>query len=312
MTELQEIKIESLIYNIRGKQVMLDSDLAKLYECKNGTKSINLAVKRNIERFPEDFYFQLTEKECKNLKFQTSNLKNNYSRFQFETLNNSKSNRGQNIKYMPYVFTEEGVAMLSSVLKTEIAAKVSVRIMRAFVCMRKYIKENVIEQAFINEMVLRYEKDIKLLQEIFDKLEESKNQIFFDGQIYDAYSKIIDIMNIAKDELIIIDSYADKVILDMISKLNIKVIIITKSKSLLSKLDIEKYNKQYNNLDIIYDDTFHDRYFIIDKSIIYHLGTSINYIGSKTFSINKLEDELVVELFINKIEKIINKKQVQT
>ena len=136
--------------------------------------------------------------------------------------------------------------------------------------------------------------------------------MFFDGQIYDAYSKIIDIMSIAKDELIIIDSYADKVILDMISKLKVKVIIITKTKSLLNKLDIEKYNKQYNNLSIIYDDTFHDRYFIIDRSIIYHLGTSINHIGSKTFSINILEDALVIELFINKIEKIINKKYCKT
>ena len=113
MDEVQEINIENLIYNIRGKQVMLDRDLAVLYKCKNGTKSINLAMKRNIDRFPNDFCFQLTEEEYNNLKFQfeTSNLKKYYSRFQFETLNNSKTNRGQNIKYMPYVFTEQGVAM---------------------------------------------------------------------------------------------------------------------------------------------------------------------------------------------------------
>ena len=202
--------------------------------------------------------------------------------------------------------------MLAGILKSDIAVAASLKIVDTFISIKKFIKENIIEQTFINEMVLRHEKEIKILQETFDKFEESKNQIFFDGQIYDAYSKIIDIMSIAKDELIIIDSYADKVILDMISKLKVKVIIITKTKSLLNKLDIEKYNKQYNNLSIIYDDTFHDRYFIIDRSIIYHLGTSINHIGSKTFSINILEDALVIELFINKIEKIINKKYCKT
>ena len=131
MNELEEIKIENLIYEIRGKQVMLDSDLARLYKCKNGTKSINLAMKRNVERFPYDFCFQLTEEEYRSL------------RFQIETLNNSNTNRGQNIKYMPYVFTEQGVAMLSSLLKTEISSKVSINIMRAFVSMRKYNRTSI-------------------------------------------------------------------------------------------------------------------------------------------------------------------------
>lgn len=159
--------------------------------------------------------------------------------FHFETL---ELEQGKYSKYLPYVFTEEGVAMLSSVLRTEVAENISVQIMDAFIKMRKYLKENMIKQAFINEMVLKHEKDIKLLQETFDKLEESKNQIFFDGQIYDLYSKIIDIMSIDKNELIIINSYADKIILDIISKINIKVTLITKIKSLLSKLDIEKYS----------------------------------------------------------------------
>ena len=157
-------------------------------------------------------------------------------------------------------------------------------------------------------MVLRHDKDIKLLQETFDKFEESKNQIFFDGQIFDSYSKIVDIMSIAKEELIIVDCYANKVMLDMISKINVKVILITKTKTLLRKLDIEKYNKQYNNLTIIYNDTFHDRYFIIDKKIIYHCGTSVNHIGNKTFSINKLEDSVVIQSLMKKVQKIINKK----
>ena len=275
---------------------MLDKDLAILYQCKNGTKSINLAVKRNKERFPNDFYFQLTDNEYKVI----------CSRFQFETLNDSKNKRGENLKYLPYVFTEQGVAMLSSVLKTEIACKVSVNIMRAFVSMSHYVSDSLIEQKFINELVLKHDKEIKLLQDTFDKLSENdlKNYIYFDGQIYDSYSKIIDIMNEAKKELIIIDGYADKVLLDMISRLNIKIILITKTKSKLSKLDLEKYNNQYNNLRIVYDDTFHDRYFILDRSVIYHLGTSINYIGSKTFGINKLEDDIVIKTLL---EKTINK-----
>ena len=298
----EPIKIENLIYEVRGKQVMLDSDLAKLYGCKNGTKSINLAMKRNINRFPDDFCFQLTEEECNNLKFQRET-----SRFQNETLNDSKINRGQNLKYRPYVFTEEGVSMLSSVLKTEMASKVSINIMRAFVSMRKYLSEKLIEQTFINELVLRHENEIKLLQESFDKLSEKevKNEIYFNGQIYDSYSKIVDIMSKAKNELIVIDAYADKTVLDMIRKLNVKVILIVKTKSLLKKLDIEKYNKQYNNLKIIYNDTYHDRYFILDKVIIYHCGTSINHIGSKTFSINKLEDKIVINSLLDNINKII-------
>ena len=180
--------------------------------------------------------------------------------------------------------------------------------MRTFVSMRKYISDNLIEQKFINELVLRHESDIKLLQESFDKLSEKemKNEIYFNGQIYDSYSKIVDIMSEAKNELIIIDGYANKIVLDMISELKVKVILIVKTKCLLKKLDIEKYNQQYDNLKIIYDDTFHDRYFILDKKIIYHCGTSINHIGSKTFSINKLEDEIVIRSLLENINSITN------
>jgi len=266
MNQIETLKIENLIYEVRGKQVMLDSNLAKLYQCKNGTKSINLAVKRNIKRFPKDFYFQLIKDEVKNLQFQ------------FENTNLKNMSR-----QLPYVFTEQGVAMLASVLKTEIASKVSIDIMRSFVLMRKYILENLIEQKFINELVLTHDEDIKLLQESFDKLsdKELKNEIYLEGQIYDSYSKIIDILSIAKNELIIIDGYADKMILDIINNIKCDVILIVKTKTLLNKLDIEKYNKQYNNLKIIYNYTFHDRYFIIDKKILYHCGASINHIGSK-------------------------------
>ena len=288
---LEEIKIENLIYTVRGKQVMLDKYLAMLYNCKNGTKSINQAVKRHQNRFPERFMFQLTEFEYNKLRSQigTANDINNKSRT------------------LPYVFTEQGVAMLSTVLRTNVAEDISIKIMDTFVLMRNYISENLIEQKFINELVLRYDNDIKLLQESFDKLseKETNNHIYFDGQIYDAYSKIIDIISMAKEDLIIIDGYSDKVVLDIISKLKINIILITKTKTRLSKLDIEKYNKQYNNLNIVYDDTFHDRYFILDKSIIYHCGTSINYLGTKTFGINKLEDKVVINSLLDKVDNIL-------
>ena len=293
MNEIETIKIENLIYEVRGKQVMLDSDLARLYRCKNGTKSINLSVSRNKEKFPNDFCFQLTKEEYENLKFQNGTSKNTHG----------------GIRKIPYVFTEQGVAMLATVIHTSVAAKVSVDIMRAFVLMRKYISNNLIEQEFINEMVLTHDKDIKLLQKSFDELskKEVKNEIYFDGQIYDAYSKILDIMGEAKYELIIIDGYADKSVLDMISRLTTSVILIVKIKSLLSKLDIDKYNKEYDNLKIIYNDTFHDRYLVLDKKTVYHLGASINHIGSKTFSINKIEEDVVINSLLEKIESLMVK-----
>ena len=171
--------------------------------------------------------------------------------------------------------------------------------------MKKYISNNLIEQKFINNMVLEHETEIKLLQISFDKLEEKKlvNEIYFEGQIYDAYSKIIDILNNAKEELIIIDGYADKTTLDIIKNIKCIVILIVKTNSRLSTLDIDKYNNQYHNLKIIYNNNYHDRYFIIDKSIIYHCGTSINYAGSKTFSINILEDKIVKDNLIKDIIK---------
>ena len=288
----KELNIEDMIYEIRGKQVILDSDLAKLYKCKNGTKTINLAVKRHINRFPQRFMFQLTREEyIKVLRFQSETL---------------ELEQGKYNKYLPYAFTEQGVAMLATILRTSVAEEVSIQIMDAFVAMRKYVSSNLIEQKFINNMVLEHENAIKLLQVSFDKLEEKKkvNEIFFKGQIFDSYFKIMEIFNSSKKELIIIDRYVDISILDMIKKINAKIIIIT-SKNRLTILDIDKYNKQYHNLRVIYNDSFHDRYFIIDRNIIYHCGTSINHAGSKTFSINILEDEFVKVSLINNILKII-------
>ena len=286
------INIENLIYEIRGKQVMLDSDLARLYGCVNGTKTINQAVKRNVDKFPDDFYFQLTKNEFFNLKSQVGT---------------SSWNDYGGIRKLPYVFTEQGVAMLATIIKTKVATEMSITIMRAFVAMRKYISSNLIEQKYINNMVLEHDSQIKLLQSTFNKLEEKKkvNEIYFDGQIYDAYSKIQEIFKEAKKEIIIIDGYADNTILDIIKRLKVNVIIVTKPNNLLTKQDVLKYNKQYNNLKAIYNNTFHDRYFILDGKIVYHCGASINRIGYKTFSITLIGDGEVCMSLLNKINKII-------
>lgn len=285
MDIITKTNIENLIYEIRGKQVMLDSDLAKLYHCKNGTKTINLAVKRHINRFPERFMFRLTEEEANKLRFQS------------ETANMSRT--------LPYVFTEQGVAMLTTIIRTTVAEEVSIKIMDAFVAMRHYIGTNEYRLLNIESKIVEHDIGIKLLQESFDKFEEKKktNDIYLTNQIYDAYSKIKDIFNLAKQELIIIDSYADKTVLDMIKDLNIKVVLITKYNNKLTGLDIEKYNKQYSNLKVIRNNTFHDRYFIIDKKEVYHSGTSINYAGTKVFSINILEDNIVKEILIKEAIK---------
>ena len=280
----EELNIENMIYEIRGKQVMLDSDLAKLYECKNGTKDINKAVKRNIERFPKNFYFQITEEEMKKLWFQSGTA-------------------NKMIRSLPYVFTEQGIAMLSSVLHTQIAVSQSIRIMDAFVKMRKIISSNLIEQKYINELVIKDNERINLLEESFSKLEEKEkiNHIFYEGQIYDAYSLLIDIFKEAKKEIIIIDNYADKSILDMITNLNVKVIIVTKKFNLLKDIDIKKYNTQYHNLKVIYSDKFHDRFIILDKKVLYHSGASYKDLGNKCFAINKIKDDEYLENILIKI-----------
>lgn len=285
--------IEDMIYEIRGKQVMLDSDLARLYECKNGTKEINQAVKNNIEKFPERFSWVLTNDELNDL------------RSKFLTANYNKMSRSN-----PRVFTEQGVMMLATILKSKIATVTTIRIMDAFVEMKRYFSNDILRVSNIETKIIEHDNDIKLLQETFEKLSEKRkpNEIYFAGQIYDAYSKIIDIFNEAKEELIIIDAYADKKILDIIKRMNTKVIIITKKNNLLTNQDIKIYNEQYNNLKVIYDNTFHDRYFIIDNKTVYHCGTSINRIGHKTFSINLLDDEEVSKSIIKNITKL--KKEV--
>mgnify|MGYP000081096203 CR=1 FL=1 len=280
----EELNIENMIYEIRGKQVMLDSDLAKLYNVE--TKRINEAVKNNPYKFPERFSFRLNEIEMENLwsKFSTAKISNMSRSY-------------------PRVFTEQGIAMLSTILKSKVAVETSIRIMDAFVKMRKYISANLIEQDNMKNMLIKHDNEIKLLQESFSKLEKKEkiNHIFYEGQIYDAYSLLIDIFRKAKKEIIIIDNYADKSILDMITNLNVKVIIVTKKFNLLKDIDIKKYNKQYHNLKVIYSDKFHDRFVIIDKKVLYHSGASFKDLGNKCFAITKIKDKEYLETIIKNI-----------
>lgn len=282
------ISINDLIYNIRGKLVMLDADLAKLYQCINGTKDINKAVKRNEERFPEDFYFQLNEDEIRNLRFQ-----------------NGTANVSNMARTLPYVFTEQGVAMLSAVLKTNVASQVSVKIMRAFVEMKKYIATNNFSNRISNLETKTIEHDNKI-NLILDKLstKEVNNHIFYEGQIYDAYSLLINILNQSKKEIIIIDNYASKELFDIIKDINKNIIIITKN---IDEILIKKYKKQYNNINIIKSDIFHDRFIIIDNEILYHSGASFKDLGNKCFAINKIIDKDILNKLLLEINNHIVK-----
>ena len=279
MNEMAEIKdIESKIYNIRGVEVMLDSDLAKQYQCANGTKSINLAVKRNIERFPSDFYFQLNEEEFN--KICGFNLK----------LQNNK------IRSLPYVFTEQGVAMLATIIRTDVAATVSIDIMRAFVRMRNYIKYN--DQLLPRKYLLLEEKvdnNTKRIDELFDKFNPkviTKNSIFFQNDIYDAYSVLMEIFKLSEGEIIIIDNYAGKELFDILRIIHKKIVIIS---SHIDETLKKKYLKQYNNVLFIKNDSYHDRFIIIDRKMVFHSGASFKDLGKKCFAINEIENKIEKE-----------------
>lgn len=296
----QKVDIKNMIYEIRGKEVMLDSDLAILYACTNGTKDINKAVKRNMERFPNNFYFQLTKEEYDNI------IKNNL-RFQTGTTNMKRS--------LPYVFTEQGIAMLSSVLRTKNAARVSVNIMNAFVEMRKFINENkglfkrIIEiendTSYIKNTLLEHDKKFEMIFDKFDRKENLKSKLFFDGQIYDAYSLLLDVISRAEKEIIVIDNYVDKITLDILSKKKMNVtilLVIDDKKSKLTKTDINKFNSEYPMLKIKYMSVFHDRFIIIDNKELYHLGASLKDLGKKVFGINKIEDTNYLNLLLYMVE----------
>ena len=281
------INIENMIYEIRGKNVMLDSDLAMLFGYE--TKQLNRQVLRNINRFPENYCFQITDTEYISLRCQNGTLKNG---------------RGEHRKYLPYVFTEYGITMLAGILKSELAIKMSLRIVDIFITMKNYINTSLIEQKYFNELTIKNTKDIKLLQESFDKLntKESNNHIFYEGQIYDAYSLLIDILSRAKKEIIIIDNYAGKKLFDIIKNIDVKVKIYTENIDNISK---EKYEKQYNNLEIINTNIFHDRFIIIDNKVLYHSGASFKDLGKKCFAITKIEDNSILKELLNKLKKIL-------
>ena len=292
--EISNEEIKNLIYTIRGKQVMLDSDVAKLYNYE--TKKLNQAVKRNIGRFPERFCFQLTEEE---LKIMWS---------QIVTTSKLEDNKYRSKKYLPYVFTEQGIAMLSGILKSEVAVQVSIKIMDAFVEMRKFItiNKNLFEKVISieNKMDKKFIEHDKKFDIIFNQLqhEESiKQRIFFQGQIYDAYSLIVDIIKKANKKILIIDNYVDDNILKMLikKKNNVEVVILTSSKSNIQNIDIQKFNKEYPILKVAKTNKFHDRFIIIDNKEMYHLGASIKDLGKKCFGINKIEDMKIIEKIIN-------------
>ena len=294
-TDNQFLQIEPLIRTIRGQQVLLDSDLAILYGVE--TKRLNEQVKRNIERFPDDFMFQLTKVELINLKSQiaTSSATNDSLRSQIAT-----SSHG-GVRYLPYAFTENGIAMLSSVLRSPIAIQVNIRIMRAFTAMRQFIASNaqifqrldVMEQNQLAIVAHQTETDHKL-EEVFRRLDSGNVQphqgIFYDGQIFDAYTFINDRIREATTRIILIDNYIDDSVLTILSKRADKVAatIYTKKPSAQLQLDIQKHNAQYPPIEVTAFDRSHDRFLCIDETV-YHLGASIKDLGKKWFAFNRME-----------------------
>jgi len=282
--EKEKVIIEDMIYEVRGVQVMLSSDVAKLYQVE--TKRINEVIKRNINRFPESFCFQLTSEEIDKLS----------SRSQFATLNKSNNLRGYNVKYLPYVLTEQGIMMLSGLLKSDIAVKVNLQIIDAFVKMRRYFANVILN----NDILINHENRILRLEKTFDKFNkrEEINKIFFEGELYDAYSILLDILNKAKKEIIIIDNYAGKELLDLLKKINIKIIIVSKN---IDETLKEKYESQYNNISFISNNSFHDRFIILDRNKLYSCGASFKDLGKKCFAINEFKEKT----YLNEILKIL-------
>jgi len=292
-------EIKSQIYSIRGKQVMLDEELSELYGVE--TKVLNQAVKRNIERFPEEFMFQLSGKEYDILRSQFVTLKYNESiRSQFVI---SSDNRGKHRKYFPFVFTEQGVAMLSGVLRSETAVKVSIQIMRAFVVMRKFITENgelfsQLDKIEKRQIKFEGEADEKF-NKIFNAIEEKeitpKKGIFFDGQIFDACKFVSDIFRSAGKSIVVIDNYIDDSVLTLLSKKkkNVWVKIYTKKISKQLAFDTKKYNEQYSDLEIQELNKSHDRFIIIDDKIVYHIGASLKDLGKKWFAFSKFDKDVL-------------------
>ena len=273
-------EIRNLIYTIRGKQVMLDSDLASLYQVE--TKNLNKAVKRNIERFPASFCFQLTEKEVENLRFQFGTSSLNYG--------------GR--RYLPYAFTEQGVAMASAILRSDIAVRMSVQIMEAFVEMRRMLISNASLFHRLDNIELKQLEADQKFEEIFKALESDKlhseKGIFYNGQVFDAYAFVSDIIRSAGSSIILLDNYVDDTVLTLLGKRNdnVTATILTKSISNQLRLDLQRYNSQYPAIDIEIFSDAHDRFLIIDNTELYHIGASLKDLGKKWFAFSRMDIEV--------------------
>ena len=283
-------EIQNLIYTIRDKQVMIDSDLAGLYQVE--TKYLNRQRSRNADRFPEDFCFQLTKEEYEVLRCQNVTSKN------------EEGSGGR--RYIPYMFTEQGIAMLSAVLKSDIAVDVSIKIMDTFVRMRNFFVSNKDMFARLDRVELKQIETDKKLEEVFNYIAsntEVKQKIFFDGQIYDAFSFIADLIGKAQSNLILIDNYVDVNTLNILCKKRsgVDVLIATAGKGSLTTKDINKFNAQYPSLSVKTTTDFHDRFLIIDDKEGYFIGASIKDAGKKSFAITKMEDGKMVQELINKV-----------
>ena len=275
-------RVDNLIYEIRGTEVMLDSDLARLYECVNGTKTINQAVKRHINKFPERYMFQLTKEEYLSLKSQ---------------MGTSKVSSVGGVRKLPYVFTEQGVAMLATILHTKVADVISMKIIDAFIYMRKYLsRENS------NNILISHEERILKLEESFNKFSNKQKSIIYEGKIYDAYSILLDIFNEAKDEIIIIDNYINKELLDILRYVDKKIIIISKN---YNEELIKKYKSQYKNIMLVNDNSFHDRYIILDRKEVYTSGMSLKDIGKKYSYINKINESIFIVELLKRVSNVL-------
>ena len=287
-------QIQNRIIAIRGEQVMLDKDLAKLYQIE--TRALKQAVKRNIDRFPKEFMFELIENEMDSLVSQS-------------VIPSLKHFGGAN----PYAFTEQGVAMLSAVLRSDTAVQVSIQIMDAFVKMRRFLSSNAaifnrIDSVEKNLLEYKTESNSKF-NKVFEAIEEKnikpKQGIFFEGQIFDAYKFVSDIFRSAKTSILIIDNYVDDSVLIHLSKKKkkVKVSIYTKNISEQLKLDVEKFNSQYKNLTLKKFNKSHDRFIIIDNKEIYHFGASLKDLGKKWFAFSKFDTNILTILEKLKSEK---------
>lgn len=260
--------------------MILDSDIASLYQVE--TKNINRAVKRNIERFPLSFCFQLTEEEVENLRFQFGTSRLNYG--------------GR--RYLPYAFSEMGVAMASTILRSDIAIKISVEIMEAFVEMRKILISNASLFHRLDKVELKQLESDQKFEEIFKALESDKlhseKGIFYDGQIFDAYTFVSDIIRNAKSSIILLDNYVDDTVLTLLGKRNndISATVYTKNISNQLQLDIQRYNSQYSPIEIEIFANSHDRFLIIDNAELYHIGASLEDLGKKWFAFSRMDIEV--------------------